>query len=309
MARKKAKTSRKKSSSGLFGRWLGGISTDRRRNVSKGLGRIVTFAVLIALVVGGFRFLEKYVQAITKQRNVQLTVELADHPSWASEELVEQICLSSGVRSDDFLLDNTLAGKWTRNLRQNPWVKQIRQVRLRFDGRVVIDCQLREPIAAIEQDGEVCYIDMEGVVLPQLPVNTHLITLRGCRETLPAPGNSITSPSLIAGLEVLTLIRQVDSQLPRQERLWTELARLDVSNYEGQISRALPHINLYTRNNTEIRWGAAVGRERPYYEAQAQYKLANLYRAFNQFGTLDEYNFVELRDLRKERSDPLRNNS
>ena len=297
---------------GLGGLWRFFLQLWRSQDQQTGLSRISTLAavaVLAAVVAGVFFYLQSYVAAITRQRAVELTVVLKNPPPWASEELIRQICLSSGIRSDDFLLDTRLTGKWAANLAANAWVKQVRQVRKRYDGRVELDCQLREPIAWIEHPGRRCYIDLEGVVLPATHLNErycHLVQLRGSAQAPPAPGQIIQTPALVAGLQVLTMIRCVDEQLPTEERLWAELAALDVSNYEGRVDRAQSHLTLYTSNDTPVHWGAAVGRSRPYLEASWEYKLATLYRAHKQYGTLDYYRYVELRNRRKERADPVR---
>ncbi len=305
-ARKSTRATKKKKSSGWIIRLFGNIDPEYWKKLTRRTSRLLALIIMIAAAVAGLRYLENYVQNITRQRQVQLTLDMANPPRWAGEELIKQICLSSEVKSDDFLLDEALTEKWAQNLRNNPWVKKVNQVRKRFDGRVVIDCELREPIALVQQRGRAYYVDFDGVVLPQMPIYTHVVKLIGGQSPVPAPGESIQSESLLAGLHVLALIREVDRQLPRQERLWGQLARIDVANHEGRLSKANSHLILYTKNNTEIRWGAAVGRERPYYEAPVKYKLARLYQAFKNFGSLDEYSYVELRDLRKEKTDPLR---
>ena len=64
-------------------------------------------------VVSGFYYMERYVEDITRKRQVGLTVEYPNPPKWASPQLIEEICLSSGIRSDDFLLDKDLTAKWS----------------------------------------------------------------------------------------------------------------------------------------------------------------------------------------------------
>ena len=110
----------------------------------------------------------------------------------------------------------------------------------------------------------------------------------------------------MAGLQVLNEIRRVDQALPPQQRLWAELAVLDVSNHEGRRDPSRPHLSLYTHNGIELRWGAAVGRSRPYHEAPWKEKIENLYRAHRQTGTLTCYQYVELRDAAKRLADPVR---
>jgi len=273
--------------------------------------RAVYLCLFVAATVGaviGFGRMEDYVRKITLERQVQLKVVMKSQPTWAGDELIEQVCLSSGIRSDDFLLQGNLTSQWMQNLRKNAWVKNVRGVRKYYDGTVEIDCQLREPIAMLKHGDDVRYVDAEGVILSAMPVSRHLVQLRDKDSvtSLRQPGESVGSQSLMAGLAVLSLIREMDEHLPRGDRLWHELALLDVSNYEGHVDYAKAHLTLFTKNQTEIRWGAAIERELPYNEAPWKYKLASLYRAYKQEGTLDAYSYVDLREWRKEKSDPLR---
>ena len=280
-----------------------------------GMGRkakVVGAVLFLVVLVVGMRLLEGYVAGVARQRGVRLKVQLLNPPAWASDRLVRDICLSSGIRRDDFLLDKDLPGQWAANLAVNPWIKQVKKVHRRYDGLVQIECELRRPIAYVEQSDGVFYLDSEGVVLPDATLvggARHVVKLRGEVAALPGAGETVDSAAVMAGLQVLTLIRQVDEAMPEDERLWMELAAMDVSNYEGREDLFRPHLALYTRNMTEVRWGAAVGRARPYHEASEKSKLSTLYRAHKHMGTLACYQFVELRDEGREIADPLRDQS
>lgn len=264
-----------------------------------------------AVVIAGFVLLERYVGAINHKRQISWSVQMLNPPRWVSKELRDHVCLkSSGIRVDDFLLDDNLTQKWAANLADNPWVKQVRMVRKRYDGLVEIDCELRRPIGSITQAGRQYYVDSEAVVIPALPLRGaegHVVELEGVDLGAIRPGDSVGGESLQAGLAVLAMIREVDDQLPQAERLWGELAALDVSNYEGRLNPSEAHLKLYTTNNrTEVRWGAALGRARCFHEASDKSKLRQLYRKRRLYGTLERYRYVELRDVRLERTDPLR---
>lgn len=303
MARKK----KIKVKGNLWQRVKGSLEPQQWQWLGRRLAQLVIVVAMGTGSVYGLLYLEGYVRQVHAERGVQLKVMLKDRPVWATAELIEDICLSSGIRSDDALLDDNLTRRWSKNLMANPWVKQVKEVRKYYDGLVELDCQLREPLAAVADQKGRHFIDVEGVVLPAVPLaDGEVVELIGNFRSLPAPGKPVENEEIMAGLEVLALIRQVDENLPAKERLWRELAMLDVSNFKGRRYADQPHLKLFTQNHTEIRWGAAVNQERALYEASATEKLKTLYRKHRLYGTLDKFISVELRDRRVERADPLR---
>ncbi|MBN1846470.1 MAG: hypothetical protein JW810_12345 [Sedimentisphaerales bacterium] len=311
MASKRRKSTRKRKapSPGLGRRWREFCRSDFVSALGPKLGRLVLLGLLVAATAAGFGYLERYVRQVTRDRAVALKVELQDPPKWAGQELISQICLATGIRRNDDLTDKSLVQRWQKNLLGNPWVKDIRLLRKRYDGLLQIDCELRQPIASIREGSALYYVDAEGVVLPSVPLEGsagHLVRLQGADFADLRPGSVIQEPAVQAGIDVLAQIRRTDEKLTWQDRIWQELAVMDVSNYEGRLSQVDSHLVMYTTNHTEIRWGAALGRSRPYYEAPMAVKLENLYRSYKRFQSLGAYEFVDLRYLRKEKADPLR---
>ena len=307
--KKRKKTTKKTATPGLTERFGQIWQSEHLGWMKKKLGILILLVLLAVLVGFGFSFLERYVQQVNRSRQVKLKVELEDPPRWASRELIENVCLSTGIRQDDDFSDPELVKSWNANLAQNPWVKKINSLRKRYDGLLKIDCELRQPIASIQAGAKLCYVDVEGVLLPVVPLEGsegHLVRLQGCNLKSISTGDYIKSESLLAGIEVLTEIRNTDNQLPREDQLWEELAVMDVSNFEGRIAKGESHLVIYTADNTEIRWGAAKNRERPFYEAPLVTKLIHLYRSHKRYNSLSRYEFVDLRYQRKEKADPLR---
>jgi len=282
-------------------------------------GRRIGRTLLVALTVtalgvgvgGGFRYLDRYVHRIHRQRPLQLRVEIKNPPHWASQALVTRLCHSTGIVQEDFILDDSLTARWAENLRRNPWVKEVRLLRKRYDGVLEIDCQLRQPIASLRDAAGLHYVDVEGTVLPAFPLAgpaAHLVRLQGEKLSRLEDGKPLASPALLAGLAVLAELRAIDEQMPYDQRLWDEIAVMDVGNYDGRLSPAESHLVLYTANNTEIRWGVAYGKALAYLEAPEPDKFRRLYQSFARFRSLGAYEYVDLRNRRADRSDPLRQN-
>jgi len=54
---------------------------------------------------------------------------------------------------------------------------------------------------------------------------------------------------------------------------------------------------LYAKDNTEIIWGAEVGKWQRYLESTDEQKLANLYSYYKEYGTLlNSAKYINLRD-------------
>ncbi len=310
MATKKRKKTNKKTAGPGLAERIGQIWQSQHVGwMKKKLGIVVLLAILAMVIGFGFSFLERYVQQVNRERQVKWKVELEDPPRWASHDLIRQVCLSTKIRQDVDFSDPELVKTWNANLAQNPWVKKINSLRKRYDGLLKIDCELRQPIAYILVNPKLCYyVDVEGMVLPAVPLEgwMHLVRLQGDTPKTIQPGMSFTSKPLLAGIEVLTEIRKTDEQMPREDQLWSELKVMDVSNFEERIAKGESQLVIYTTDDTEIRWGAAKNRERPYFEAPLVTKLIHLYRSHKRYNTLNRYEFVDLRYLRKEKADPLR---
>ena len=242
MARKRKKRSSSAQQVSTWSRLQDYFISESFAGFNRRLVRIVLLLAVMAAVGVGFTYLDRYVHRITEQREVELTVSLVNPPAWATADLIKDICLSSGLRRDDFILDEKLTARWFANLAANPWVKHIRQIRKRYDGRIEIDCELRQPIAVISKGVHKRYVDTDGVILPAAPLvpgHCHLVEMRDRVDVraLPDVGEPLASKALISGLELLSMVRRMDAELDDGPPLLPELAVLDVSNFEGQINQ------------------------------------------------------------------------
>ncbi len=254
--------------------------------------------VLTGIAVG-LGYLEGYVKNVAAERSISIELEfVGEKPTWAPLELISDINLSSGINSDDFLLDDDLVNKAYKSISVNPWVESVNSVRKCYSGIIQFDYSLRCPVAKMIKGDQIYYIDSEGIVIPYAPIDRHLVCIKGSRQALPKPGMQVKQSDILAALDILKKIQFVDNNLTNNsDAIWTELAVIDVSNFEGRNDPSISHINLYTHKDTQIRWGAAVGREKAYWEADFTTKLTRLYRDFRDYGTLDiNTSGIELRN-------------
>jgi hypothetical protein len=102
---------------------------------------------------------------------------------------------------------------------------------------------------------------------------------------------------LAAAVTILGKLEQMDATVAPEKPLLYEIDSIDVSNFEGRKNRREPHIVLYTKDSTEIIWGAEFGTWQRYLEAPDDEKLAKLYSYYEEFGTLlGGAKYINLRD-------------
>jgi hypothetical protein len=89
----------------------------------------------------------------------------------------------------------------------------------------------------------------------------------------------------------------MDKSVTPNKPLLYDIDRIDVSNFTGRKNSRLPHIVLYTRDDTEVIWGAEFGRWQRYLEATDEEKLAKLYAYYKEYGSLSGgVKYINLRD-------------
>ena len=298
MARKK-KT--KKKNKNVFGGIKAVFTGDNFVLLRKFVFIMVPVFIGIAGVAAGLGYLEGYVKNVASERNINLELEFTgEKPYWASSDLISEINISSGICADDFLLDDDLVKQAYEALSSNPWVMSINTVRKCYSGAIQFDYTLREPVANIAKGNQIYYLDADGVVMPYSPVDKHLVRIEGSYHALPKAGTAVKQTDVLAALEILKNIQEVDNNLSNEtDMIWSEFAVIDVSNFEGRKDPNKSHINLYTHKNTEIRWGAAINREISEFEANKKIKLTRLYQTYRYYGTLDiNTSGLDLRDHR-----------
>ncbi len=298
----KRKTKKKKKGPSLWRRVLGVFIDEQFAPLRKMVIVGIPVCLLIAGAVVGMSRLEGYVKNVAAVRDIPLTVSyVGDKPLWATDELIKTINFSTGIKSDDYLLDDELVKRVWDRLQNNCWVAQVNAVRKTYSGQIMVDYSLREPIAELVRGNDIRFIDLEGMVMSYVPIQKHLVRIDGSRQSVPVPGTIVKYEDIKAALEILGKIQLVDKSLSGgTEAIWPELASINVANYGGRENEDSSHINLYTNKSTEIRWGVAVGRENAYWEADFPTKITRLYRDYRDYGTLDiNSSGIDLRDHKR----------
>jgi len=89
----------------------------------------------------------------------------------------------------------------------------------------------------------------------------------------------------------------MDKLVTPDKPLLYEIDRIDVGNFNGRENTQHPHIVMYAKDNTQIIWGAEVGKWQRYLESTDEQKLAKLYGYYKEYGTLSGgAKYINLRD-------------
>ena len=203
-------------------------------------------------------------------------------------EQVQKIVETANKGGVKFILSETTARQVGENLQTLAWLYNT-QVTVGREA-IVVKADYRKPIALINAEDSQFYIDSQSVVLDFVPVNklaiveitgvsTHLLTSRSV-------GTKWQSDDATAAVEIIELLDKMDKQVEPNKPLLAEIKSVDVSNFNGRRSTAQPHIVLYAKDGTEIRWGAQKGQWHKNLEARDEEKLAILYNTYKEFGTI-----------------------
>lgn len=249
----------------------------------------VTIAVCIIAAAGaGFIFLDKYVKKNVYLARKTLSVELADVPEWVNEQLKEKIYVAVRTYDKELKSDEDTARRVQQDIEsQAAWLAEVK-VQTTGDS-IVIKGRWRKPLALVKSGFKSFYLDADMVVLDYVPMpNLPIVRIKDFSVITkpPLPGKIWQRDDVSAAVVILARLEQMDKSVTPDKPLLYEIDSIDVSNFDGRASSRQPHIVLYTKDNTEIIWGAEFGTWQRYLEATDEEKLTNLYAYYKEHGSL-----------------------
>ncbi len=275
-----------------------------------GILKVFLFVCALGAVLAGFTFLDRYVKEQTLAPAGSRTIELVGEiPSWVSDEIKNRIYAAATVRlrspqaseTNNKEIDEDTAVTVQRSIEKLvPWLADVK-VRTTHNN-ILIRGRWRKPIAQITTNKNKFFIDSELVVLDYIPVgDLSVVTVEGLEfsKHAPVPGEVLQSDDLAAALAVHGRMERMDAAVCPNKTLLREIDRIDVSNFNGRKNKREPHIVLYTKDNTQILWGAEIGSWQRHLESPDDDKLAKLYTYYQQTGTLSGVKYINLRDPRQ----------
>ncbi len=256
-------------------------------------------ACIVVGIVAGFSFLEKYVKETSPVSDETVRLELADVPAWVNDQLKQKVLAAARGDGGDLRLDENAAGPVQQNIaREVVWLDEV-IVQRTHDG-FRIEGRWRRPVGLVKSGLRQFYVDAEQVVLdfvqmPHLPIVK--ITGLPLITRTPPLGEVWQRDGLAAAIEIIKRLEQMDKLVTPDKPLLYEIDRVDVSNFNDRENTQHPHIVMYAKDNTQIIWGAEVGKWQRYLESTDEQKLAKLYGYYKEYGTLSGgAKYINLRD-------------
>jgi len=250
--------------------------------------------VLVGIVIG-LIYLDRYVKQTTPAQQL----ELLDVPSWVTSQLKESIIAVAKGDGDALRLDENTALSVQHKIEKTfCWLDDV-TVQTTHNG-LRIGGRWRKPIALIKRGLDKYYVDAEKVLLDFVPMpELTIVEIKGLTPliTTPALGEVWQRNDLDAAVAVLIMLSRRDRLEASQKPLLSEIASIDVSNFDGRQNNSHAHIILYAKDNTEIMWGAEAGKWQQHMESTDEQKLAKLYSYYKEEGTLlGRAKYINLRD-------------
>jgi hypothetical protein len=259
-----------------------------RRISLMGILKVSAVLCVFAAVGIGLLLLDKYVRKTVPVWQKSGFLELADAPWWVNEPLKEKIYAAATAHGEDLKLDEDAALSVQQNIEaQIAWIDKIKVQTTQDSFR--IEGYWRKPLALLESGPYKFYVDAELVVLDFVPMpNLPIVKVKGLSAVtnVPGPGKVWQKDDLAAAVVILTKLDQMDKSVTPDKPLLYEIDRIDVSNFNGRKSTRSPHIVLYTKDDTQIIWGAEFGTWQQYLEATDEEKLTNLFAYYKEHGSL-----------------------
>jgi len=261
---------------------------------------LAAVCVLCGIAIG-LVLLEKYVGETTPASADEAGPVLVDIPTWVNEQLKERVYAAARGHGENPRLDEDAALSVQRNItEQIAWLDDVK-VRI-TGGRLCIEGRWRKPVALIKSGLYKFYVDAEQVALNYVPMpSLTIVQVTGLPlvTAVPPLGKVWHRNDLAAAIKILDRLDRMDKSLTPDRPLLREIDRIDVSNFKGRQNSDDSHIILYSKDNTEIMWGAEMGAWQRHLESTDEEKLAKLYHYYETYGTLSGgVKYINLRDPR-----------
>lgn len=235
----------------------------------------------------GFSSLDQYVKKNVPIWERASTLKLIDPPPWVNNQIKERI-YAAAAPDGDLKPDEETARLVQNNIAQGTaWLDKLR-VQTTHDS-IQIKGRWRKPLAMVKSSRFQLYLDPNLVVLDFVPIPVlPIVRIEGLPviQRPPPSGTVWQREDLAAAVAILTRLNKMDELDTPDKPLLFEIASIDITNFKGRSNSTFPHIVLYSKDNTEIIWGAELDAWQQHFESTDEQKLAKLYYYYKRHGSL-----------------------
>ncbi len=254
-----------------------------------------TVLLRFGLIVGvaGLTFfsleVEREVQDDPRFQLKNWNFEFGQFPEWVTPRIqadIESIRFNGLIgpeAEEGHIFQENLLARLRERLAQNSWIQVVNELKIRYpgidekgeitQGGLLIDMNLRRPIAIIQLGNKFYYSDERGICLgeeiphDELAIQITLPIIRGGESfsqnfPLPLPGENWKVRQILEGIEVAHLIhdRKINQRFPRNP-----IIEIDISNVGGVLHRDASEIKIVARGPKpiEMDWGRSPISPRP----------------------------------------------
>jgi hypothetical protein len=278
------------------------MSDAAKAQLRKVVGHSLAAIAFAGVCAGGFMASQRYVERVARTDQPPEVV-IADQPAWMSPALADQIVSNIRPRTPFSPGDQQMLADHAKLLAANPWVKEVHAVRRAYrdqPGDVIeVRADFRAPVALVRWQDAYWYVDSDGVRLPERLTAEQAATLiqpgrptmfriiDGVTSAPASPGKPWPGGEVQAGIELIGLLT---------DRIYDQIVKIDVSNFNGRQSANGSQINLVTRDGSEVRWGQAPSAKSFFNEQRVDRKLEYMKQAVQQTGRVDmNQKWIDLR--------------
>jgi hypothetical protein len=247
---------------------------------------VAGLTILPCCLFFGFVYLDRYVKKAVPVAKRTGLIQLVEPPWWLNDALKERIYAAATANGEELKLDEDAAKSVRCNLEKaGGWLDNVKVQTTWHTFR--IRAKWRKPLAVIKGQKQTIMADadrhpMDYVEVPNLPV----VNVVGFAEEPGSESAASKKDDIAAAVAILDRLDRRDSLEGQGRGLLYEIAKIDVSNFNGRKSAKNPHIVLYATDGTEIIWGAELGKWYRHLEVTDEQKIARLYSYFYEKGTL-----------------------
>ncbi len=209
-------------------------------------------------------------------------IQLAPRPSGpVPADLLGQIQRKRDFPERVSILDESLPKRIAAAVREHPWIETVREVRMTFPPKIVVDVKFRRPVALVSAKNGYYPIDPEGVLLPPADFTAQ------DTQRFPVVKNIRSVPAGPAGEAwgdpvVFAAARLADTLLADWSELQLE-AIVAPKPKKADVDPADLIFELAAQGGSKIIWGRAPGSGHPG-ELSAAQKIGRMHKYLREFG-------------------------